>query len=643
MPVAPAVRVGQCHAAWTKIGASPWLVRQLRYGLQLPWQRRPPYMTPREYPLSAEDAAFASSEIARWLALGFVRRPTADEHALLLRTGQIYPSFVANTAGKSRLVIDYKRANACLAPRTFRMDQLSDLSPELIRGDHLFKADLTDGYYHLRLRPADGMRLSFFVGGEVFIPLCLNCGLSVAPWFFTKTMAPIVSVLRGLGHRVFSYIDDFFGVAKPTKPGGPTGRRETHSLGRFMRILFEKLGLTLKPEKCVFEGRTRLEILGILVDTVSAQFLLPPKKVVKLQNSARFLLSYAARHRRHLRRRDVQRFAGLANATSPAVVDCRLRLRELFDAMAPPSAMSSPSSLAPAAPLLRMPNVAPARRRERGRAPRAAIKISHAAVRDLQWWARIGTNPHVGRAIWPQPTACVFTDASMSGWGAAWDGSVPASGFFGEDQEGAHINELELSAALLALENFLPFARERHVQLVTDSLVTVHVVRNFTSRSPRLLAKLRRLRALCEANGITLSTRHLPSVLNCWADRLSRRRDTPEWSLPADAQRLLQRRFSKPLFCLDGHALPARMPPAAFLPLVAPRPSLLGVWTRCLALRGGAMVAPDWPRQQWYQFARTCTGREPAPLPIVLTPPWRSVLFSFAQPRVGAGSPRALL
>lgn len=51
--------------------------------------------------------------------------------------------------------------------------------------------------------------------------------------------------------------------------------------------------------------------------------------------------------------------------------------------------------------------------------------------------------------------------------------------------------------------------------MVTDSLVNAHVMRNYTSRSPRLLAKIRLLRALCEENGIRLSTCYLPSVLNC--------------------------------------------------------------------------------------------------------------------------------
>jgi ribonuclease HI len=185
-------------------------------------------------------------------------------------------------------------------------------------------------------------------------------------------------------------------------------------------------------------------------------------------------------------------------------------------------------------------------------------RLSHAALRDLRWWASLTTNTHVGRAMWPVPDASLFTDASTSGWGAVWNGQVPASGFFDAAREGSSINELELLAEIHGLRMFVRFARSHDVLLVSDSLATVHVVRNWTSRSPRLLAHLRTLHALCETHGVTLSTRHLPSVLNLWADRLSRRSDTASWRLSPTAQLLLQHRFRTQL--LDGHGLP---PPRA--------------------------------------------------------------------------------
>jgi hypothetical protein len=114
----------------------------------------------------------------------------------------------------------------------------------------------------------------------------------------------------------------------------------------------------------------------------------------------------------------------------------------------------------------------------------------------------------------------------MLGWCAEWNGTVPVSGFCDAANEGSSINELELLAAIHGWQAFARFARSRGITLVSDSRVTIHIVRNMTSRPPRLLSHLRTLRALCETLGVTISTRHLPSVLSLWADRLSRHQNS---------------------------------------------------------------------------------------------------------------------
>ena len=199
--------------------------------------------------------------------------------------------------------------------------------------------------------------------------------------------------------------------------------------------------------------------------------------------------------------------------------------------------------------------------------------------------------------LWKKVDAVVFTDASMSGWGAAWNGQLPASGFLDAQHEGAHINELQLLAAIYALRSFARHARQRSVELVTDSKVTEFVVRNMKSRSPRLLARVRELRQLCEDEGIIIFTRHIPPVLNTWADRLSRRRDSHEWELPPTAARLLERRYRRRLFACDGHELPSHIP-LSREPIVLLRPTLLPVWLRHLQNLGrGILVGPAWRGQ----------------------------------------------
>ena len=189
--------------------------------------------------------------------------------------------------------------------------------------------------------------------------------------------------------------------------------------------------------------------------------MLSPAKLAKVEVQARSLLRYASLHKRFVRVHDIRSFAGLGNSVSPAVVDARLRPRELFNCIKldPKCVTCQHMKIAQkfsANP--RMTHVtsyvichmchghaqscqsegskswAQLRHFTGSRSP------SHAAIRDLQWWARLSSNEHIGRDIWSRTDAIVFIDATMSGWGAAWNVLVPLWGFFDSRHEGAHID-----------------------------------------------------------------------------------------------------------------------------------------------------------------------------------------------------------
>jgi hypothetical protein len=123
--------------------------------------------------------------------------------------------------------------------------------------------------------------------------------------------------------------------------------------------------------------------------------------------------------------------------------------------------------------------------------------------------------------------------------------SVPTRGpFIPADAELRSINQRELLAAILVIRIFLKTARSSHVQLISDSQVTLAVTKNWTSRSPRLMALLRILRQLCENNGISLGLQYLQSVVNIWADKLSRRRDTSDCALTPTVIKHIQKQLT---------------------------------------------------------------------------------------------------
>lgn len=211
---------------------------------------------------------------------------------------------------------------------------------------------------------------------------------------------------------------------------------------------------------------------------------------------------------------------------------------------------------------------------------------------DLRWWLAIVTNPHIDRNIWPYHTATLHTDESMSGCGAALNYYVPAAGFFSVSHAGAHINDLEITVALLALKHFVNYVRHRHVNDFSDSRVVVHYIANLTSRSPRLFAKFRTFRSLFEHHGVH-------SLSTCRAELLGRPSQSTPGQLPLGfngrGSRMLARRFklANPAL-VDSNELPSYLL-SNYQPVAAPpfASSSMGAPTDSPPLRlvGGHLLA----------------------------------------------------
>lgn len=97
-------------------------------------------------------------------------------------------------------------------------------------------------------------------------------------------------------------------------------------IGRLMNLLFDKLGLILKIQKCEFQDTEHLEILEILVDKKAANFSLPLSKATEVETSTGHIIRYAFSHHISVRGKDIQKLAGLTIATTPAVMKLHLRL-----------------------------------------------------------------------------------------------------------------------------------------------------------------------------------------------------------------------------------------------------------------------------------------------------------------------------
>jgi hypothetical protein len=232
-------------------------------------------------------------------------------------------------------------------------------------------------------------------------------------------------------------------------------------------------------------------------------FRAPPAKLQQLAQHASSVLGRAASNARWLPTRQLAAFAGKAEFLYLAIAPARFFLRELHNVLATRTGWGE------------------------------RVRLTHQLRHDLKWWRTV---PHQnnGRSIYkPIETAYLHADSSDYGWAAVLnaDTNYQARGFWDATDRLQHITWKELLAVRLAVESFLPQLKGRQVLLHEDNTAVVAALTKLTSRSPVMMAELRRLWHLLDTNDILIRPRYIRSAANVWADALSRELDTEDWQL----------------------------------------------------------------------------------------------------------------
>ncbi|KAI9555020.1 reverse transcriptase [Daphnia sinensis] len=98
--------------------------------------------------------------------------------------------------------------------------------------------------------------------------------------------------------------------------------------------------------------------------------------------------------------------------------------------------------------------------------------LSLGARSDLEWWIH-NLNEMNGKDFFPKsPDIEIFSDASLSGWGAVCNG-VTTRGPWTTTQAKLHINSLELTGALYALQSFAGSMRGLSIRIYLDNTTAV--------------------------------------------------------------------------------------------------------------------------------------------------------------------------
>ena len=259
--------------------------------------------------------------------------------------------------------------------------------------------------------------------------------------------------------------------------------------------------------------------------------------------------------------------------------------------------------------------------------------LSDEALEDLKWWIqniRSSTNP-----IREENYAMeIFTDASLTGWGAFCNGEK-IHGWWDLDEQNNYINYLELKAAFFGLKCFAKSHKNCEIILRMDNKTGISYINRMGSiQYPNLTQLSRKIWQWCEKRGIWIHASYLKSKENVEADEQSRGmpRET-EWELADWAfQKIIEnigiieidlfasRTNTKCKKFVSWHRDPNSFAIDAFtinwsghfFYAFPPFSLMLRVLRKIQIEKAeGVVVAPFWPTQPWYPVFTSLMVSEP--------------------------------
>ncbi len=382
------------------------------------WEKSPPRFDGVHLTVvnSASKASVLQQELSSLLQKGAIEEIPQSE----VERGFFSCYFlVPKRDGGLRPILDLRRLNFSLYKGKFKMLTIKTIMSQVQEGDWFVTIDLKDAYFHIQVVQRHRRFLRFAFGGKAYQYKVLPFGLALAPRTFTKCMDAALAPLRLQGIRVLNYLDDWLILAHS---------RELVSCHRDIVLgHIHSLGLRMNAKKSVLLPSQRIVFLGVRLDSVQMQAHLAPARIPDLTAClARFKLGH------HVSVGTCRRLLGLMAAVSPMLPLGLLHMRPFLWWM-------KELRLHPTVPATRL------------------IRVSCSCCRPLLMWRDpvfLRSGVRMG-AI--HRRYMITTDASMTGWGAGFEGR-PVSGEWKEEFLSWHINCLELRAVFLALKNFLPFS-----------------------------------------------------------------------------------------------------------------------------------------------------------------------------------------
>ena len=163
----------------------------------------------------------------------------------------VSPIFITpKSDGGYRLILNLKRLNEEVVYNHFKMDNIKAVLQLVTPYCYMFKIDLKDAYYSVKVDKQHQSFLKFSWRGQIYKFVYLPNGLASWPQQFTKLLKVPLSCMRLQDVTISGYIDDFFTAAQEYAL--------CQSSVEKVVALFRKLGFMIHPVKSDTEPKQEI-------------------------------------------------------------------------------------------------------------------------------------------------------------------------------------------------------------------------------------------------------------------------------------------------------------------------------------------------------------------------------------------------
>ena len=280
MPEFIAGRLRQFDNAWTEITSDPEILSMIagvKVEFDCPLDQLPQLSCTKSSVSSVKECEIIDAEIHKLMEKQVI---SPCEHCL----GEVIsPVFTRpKKDGSHRMILNLKRLNSEVSYHHFKMETLHTALTLITKDCLMASIDLKDAYYSVAIHEEHRKLLRFQWKGQLYEFNALPNGLSSAPRLFTKLLKPVYASLRKNGHVSTCFLDDSMLIGRTVDD---CMRNVTDTTE-----LFQKLGFIVHPVKSVLHPTTRLQYLGVVVDSVTMTVTLSAERAISIQHTCRKLL-----------------------------------------------------------------------------------------------------------------------------------------------------------------------------------------------------------------------------------------------------------------------------------------------------------------------------------------------------------------